>query len=114
MLPGGRPVKHALHYWLLLAEGHLNQRLFGAVARDGTRLTRPIALLPLMVPHAVLSGRFALEQTFMVSRPDRVLPHQTPIAILEKLCGDALAELTRLPSAVIPNGLSRLSRLSRA
>ena len=45
-----------------------------------------------MVPHAVLSGRFALEQTFMVSRPDMVLPHQTPIAILEKLCGDPLAE----------------------
>lgn len=26
---GGRLVKHARHYWLLLAEGHLNQRLFG-------------------------------------------------------------------------------------
>ena len=26
---GGRPVKHARYYWLLLAEGHLTRRLFG-------------------------------------------------------------------------------------
>jgi hypothetical protein len=26
---GGRLVKHARYYWLLLAEGHLNRRLFG-------------------------------------------------------------------------------------
>ena len=29
MKTGGRLVKHARHYWLLLAEGHLNRRLFG-------------------------------------------------------------------------------------
>jgi len=37
---GGRLVKHARYYWLLLAEGHLNRRRFGAM------LGR-IALLPL-------------------------------------------------------------------
>jgi hypothetical protein len=37
---GGRLVKHARYYWLLLAEGHLNRRRFGAM------LSR-IALLPL-------------------------------------------------------------------
>ena len=26
---GGRLIKHARYYWLLLAEGHLNRRLFG-------------------------------------------------------------------------------------
>jgi hypothetical protein len=26
---GGRLVKHARYYWLLLAEGHLHRRLFG-------------------------------------------------------------------------------------
>ncbi len=37
---GGRLVKHARYYWLLLAEGHLSRRLFGS------RLRR-IAALPL-------------------------------------------------------------------
>jgi hypothetical protein len=38
---GGRLVKHARYYWLLLAEGHLNRRRFGAM------LGR-IALLPVL------------------------------------------------------------------
>ena len=29
MKTGGRLVKHARYYWLLLAEGHLNHKLFG-------------------------------------------------------------------------------------
>jgi hypothetical protein len=34
---GGRLVKHARYYWLLLAEGHLNRRLFGSMVwRIGT------------------------------------------------------------------------------
>jgi hypothetical protein len=37
---GGRLVKHARYYWLLLAEGHLTRRLFGS-------LVRRIASLPL-------------------------------------------------------------------
>jgi hypothetical protein len=28
---GGRLVKHARYHWLLLAEGHLNRRRFGAM-----------------------------------------------------------------------------------
>ena len=28
---GGRLIKHARYYWLLLAEGHLTRRLFGAM-----------------------------------------------------------------------------------
>ncbi len=30
---GGRLVKHARYYWLLLAEGHLTRRLFGEMLR---------------------------------------------------------------------------------
>jgi len=37
---GGRLVRHARYYWLLLAEGHLSRRLFGSMARM-------IAALPL-------------------------------------------------------------------
>jgi hypothetical protein len=33
MKTGGRLVKHARCYWLLLAESHLTRRLFGAMAR---------------------------------------------------------------------------------
>ena len=33
MKTGGRLVKHARYYWLLLAEGHLTRRLVGAVMR---------------------------------------------------------------------------------
>ena len=28
---GGRLIQHARYYWLLLAEGHLTRRLFGAM-----------------------------------------------------------------------------------
>jgi len=37
---GGRLVKHARYYWLFLAEGHLNRRLFAS-------MLRLIAALPL-------------------------------------------------------------------
>jgi hypothetical protein len=30
---GGRPVKHARYYWVLLAESHLTRRLFGSILR---------------------------------------------------------------------------------
>ena len=32
---GGRLIQHARYYWLLLAEGHLRRRLFGAMLRRG-------------------------------------------------------------------------------
>jgi 3-deoxy-D-manno-oct-2-ulosonic acid (Kdo) hydroxylase len=41
-------------------------------------------------PHAVLSGRFALEQTFIVARSDLVCPEKAPVSVLEKLCGAEL------------------------
>ena len=38
---GGRLVKHARYYWLLLAEGHLNRRLFGSMAQRIALLLLP-------------------------------------------------------------------------
>jgi hypothetical protein len=44
-----------------------------------------------VVPHAVLSGQFALEQTVMVRRQSLLAAESAPIAVLERLCGKALA-----------------------
>ena len=44
-----------------------------------------------MVSHAVLGGRYALEQTFIVSRASLALPDKAPIAILETIAGASLA-----------------------
>lgn len=44
-----------------------------------------------MVSHAVLSGQFALEQTFLVSRQAMALPEKSPIRILERICGHPLS-----------------------
>ena len=38
---GGRLVKHARYYWLLLAESHLTRRLFGAMVRRIGALSVP-------------------------------------------------------------------------
>ncbi len=38
---GGRSVKHARYYWPLLAEGHLPQRLFGAMLDRIATLSSP-------------------------------------------------------------------------
>jgi hypothetical protein len=42
------------------------------------------------VPHAVLSGRLALEHTYIVSERDLILPEKSPRQVLEKLCGTSL------------------------
>ena len=43
-----------------------------------------------MVPHAVLSGQFALEQTLLVDRQAMVSPEASPLAILEAMTQSAL------------------------
>lgn len=44
-----------------------------------------------VVPHAVLSGRYALEQTVIVSRESLAGKENAPIEILQALCGRPLA-----------------------
>ena len=38
---GGRLIKHARYYWLLLAESHLTRRLFGSMVRRIAALAVP-------------------------------------------------------------------------
>jgi hypothetical protein len=38
---GGRLIKHARYYWLLLAESHLTRRLFGSMVRRIATLSLP-------------------------------------------------------------------------
>jgi hypothetical protein len=38
---GGRLVKHARYYWLLLAESHLTRRMFGSMLRRILALPLP-------------------------------------------------------------------------
>jgi hypothetical protein len=38
---GGRLIKHARYYWLLLAESHLTRRLFASMLRRIARLAVP-------------------------------------------------------------------------
>jgi len=38
---GGRLIKHARYYWLLLAESHLTRRLFGGMLRRIAALPSP-------------------------------------------------------------------------
>jgi len=45
-----------------------------------------------MVPHAVLSGRFALEQTFLISRQALLRPDLAPYRVLERLAGVPLTD----------------------
>jgi hypothetical protein len=43
------------------------------------------------VPHAALSGQFAMEQTYIVPLAAMVTPDRAPIRVLERLCGRPLA-----------------------
>jgi len=52
-----------------------------------------------MVPHAVLSGQFALEHTFIISRRVLVRPDCAPVHILESLAGTPLTNSTPLRPA---------------
>ena len=40
-----------------------------------------------VVPHSVLSGQHALEQTFIIARRSMANPANAPVAILERICG---------------------------
>jgi hypothetical protein len=42
------------------------------------------------VPHAVLAGQYALEQTFLVAHEAMVAPEHSPLTVLEKMAGAKL------------------------
>ena len=43
-----------------------------------------------VVPHSVKAGQHAVEQTFIISRASMADPSNSPVAILERLCGKSL------------------------
>jgi 3-deoxy-D-manno-octulosonic acid hydroxylase-like protein len=43
-----------------------------------------------MVTHSVLSGQFALEQTFLIARDSLMFPANAPVTVLERLAGRAM------------------------
>ena len=45
-----------------------------------------------MVTHAVLSGQYALEQTFLIARASLMFPERAPVAVLERLAGRSLTD----------------------
>jgi len=45
-----------------------------------------------VLPHSVLSGQHALEQTFIIARESMANAENAPVAILERLCGKPLLE----------------------
>jgi hypothetical protein len=45
-----------------------------------------------VVPHSVHSGQQALEQTFIVARRSLADPENSPVSILERLCGKSLVQ----------------------
>jgi hypothetical protein len=47
-----------------------------------------------VVPHGVMSGRFALEQTVIIPLTALVTPEKAPIRVLEKLAGKRLSRAT--------------------
>ena len=75
---GGRLIKHARYYWLLLAEGHLTRRLFGAMlcrtALYGDKV-RAGLLQPLAVLRACLKALKAVSRyTFFKTLSGRPKP----------------------------------------
>ena len=50
------------------------------------------------VPHAVLSGQYALEQTFIIPVKALVRPEKSPIRVLEKMAGRPLAKEVAQPA----------------
>jgi hypothetical protein len=43
-----------------------------------------------VLPHSVHSGQYALEQTFIVARRSLANPENSPMSVLERLCGHFL------------------------
>lgn len=93
----GLPVRVRSPYDEFMLSFHHFLKANGAYQDDApkTRLVFPPGstwiVFTDMVSHAVLSGQYALEQTFVVARQSLALPEKAPIAILERLAGASLS-----------------------
>ncbi len=93
----GLPIRERSRYDEFMLRFHdwlkENSRFQGSTEK--TRLAFPPQATWLVftdgVPHAALSGQFALEQTFIVPPAALVAPDAAPVHVLEELCGRRLA-----------------------
>ena len=87
----GVAVRSPYDRFMLSFHHHLKESAAFQQAADRARLEFPPGATWMvftdMVSHAVLKGRYALEQTFLVARDSLVLPEKAPIAILERIAG---------------------------
>jgi hypothetical protein len=43
-----------------------------------------------MVPHAVLAGQYALEQTYLIAPEAMIVPEHSPLGVLQAMTGERL------------------------
>jgi hypothetical protein len=93
------PDRSAYDRFMLRFHDYLKENAIYQTDSPKTRLEFPPMATWLVytdgVPHAVLSGQHALEQTFIISRAGLVKPEISPIGVLEKLAGRPLAPAAR-------------------
>jgi 3-deoxy-D-manno-octulosonic acid hydroxylase-like protein len=93
----GAPIPHRSAYdrFMLHFHDYLKENATYQTDSPKTRMEFPPMATWLVytdgVPHSVLGGQHALEQTFIISRAALVAPEVSPIGVLEKLCGRPLA-----------------------
>ncbi len=91
----GRARYSAYDRFMLRFHDYLKENSSFQTGGEKTRLEFPPGSSWLVytdgVPHAVLSGQHALEQTFIIPPDALVAPQEAPIRVLEALCGRTLA-----------------------
>lgn len=97
----GAPIPHRSAYdrFMLHFHDYLKENATYQTDSPKTRMEFPPMATWLVytdgVPHSVLGGQHALEQTFIISRAALVVPAVSPIGVLERLCGRPLASTAR-------------------
>jgi len=91
----GKPARSPYDRFMLHFHDYLKENSRFQAECPKTRLVFPALSAWIVftdgVPHAVLSGQHALEQTFIIPREALVAPQSSPIGVLENLCGRPLA-----------------------
>ncbi len=88
------PERSAYDRFMLRFHDYLKENTTYQTETQTTRLEFPPDSTWLVftdgVPHSVLSGQFALEQTFIIPFESLVSPQVSPAGVLEKMCGQSL------------------------
>ena len=90
------PDRSAYDKFMLRFHDYLKENTKYQTESEKTRLEFPPDSTWLVftdgVPHSVLSGQFALEQTFIIPFNALVAPQDSPARVLEKMCRQSLIE----------------------